>query len=150
MFEVLVYMFENYFESDTHPDHETISKELFAAGFNQEDIKGAFDWYHTLESMSEDGEPQFDAAGFRVYSASEIKKIGSDGLSFMLFLEHAKVLTPAQRELVIDRTMALSQPEVDMDEIRWIVLMVLWNHDKASDYLFVEDAMFSDNQPTLH
>ncbi|MFL9611260.1 DUF494 family protein [Methylobacillus sp. Pita2] len=150
MFEVLVYMFENYFESDIHPDHETLSKELFAAGFDQEDINGAFDWYSALESMSEGDEAQLGTAGLRIYSEAETKKLSADSLSFMMFLEQAKVLTPAQRELVIDRAMALSQPEIGLEETRWIVLMALWNQDKASDYLFVEDAMFNDHRPTLH
>ncbi|MCB5190215.1 DUF494 domain-containing protein [Methylobacillus arboreus] len=151
MFEVLVYMFENYFESDIHPDHDTLSKELFAAGFDQEDIKGAFDWYSALEAMSGGDEPQIGSSlGLRVYNEAETKKITSDSLSFMIFLEQAKVLNSAQRELVIDRAMALPQTEIGLEEIRWIVLMALWNQDKASDYLFVEDAMFNDNRSTLH
>lgn len=150
MFEVLVYMFENYFESDIHPDHETLSKELFAAGFDQADINGAFDWYNALESMSEVDAPQLGATGLRIYSDAETKKLSADSLSFIMFLEQAKVLTASQRELVIDRAMALLQPEIGLEETRWIVLMALWNQDKASDYLFVEDAMFNDNRPTLH
>ena len=34
MFEVLVYMFENYFEADLRPDQNTLASELFAAGFD--------------------------------------------------------------------------------------------------------------------
>jgi Smg protein len=68
----------------------------------------------------------------------------------MMFLEQAKVLNPSQRELVIDRAMALPQSEISLEEIRWIVLMALWNQNKASDYLFVEDAMFNESRPTLH
>lgn len=150
MFEVLVYMFENYFESDIHPDHDTLSKELFAAGFDQADINGAFDWYSALEAMADADASRAAHDGFRIYSEAEITKINTDSLSFMTFLEQAKVLTSAQRELVIDRAMALPQPEIGLDEVRWITLMVLWNQDQASDYLFVEDAMFNDNRPTLH
>ncbi|SNR78992.1 Smg protein [Methylobacillus rhizosphaerae] len=150
MFEVLVYMFENYFESDIHPDHDTLSKELFAAGFDQDDINGAVDWYNVLEAMADAGVSHAGHCGFRIYSEAEINKINTDSLSFMMFLEQAKVLTSAQRELVIDRAMALSQTEIGLDEVRWITLMVLWNQDRASDYLFVEDAMFNDNRSTLH
>ncbi|MCB5185536.1 DUF494 domain-containing protein [Methylobacillus gramineus] len=152
MFEVLVYMFENYFEADIHPDHDTLSKELFAAGFDQDDINGAFDWFSALETMSAETGEQVTGfgLGLRVYSEIETKKLSSESLSFIMFLEQAKVLSPAQRELVIDRAMALPQTEIGIDETRWIVLMALWNQDKASDYLFVEDAMFSDNRPTLH
>ena len=67
-----------------------------------------------------------------------------------MFLEQANVLTQAQRELVIDRIMALPQPEVSIEETRWIVLMALWNQGKTNDYLFVEDAIFNETRPVLH
>jgi Smg protein len=86
----------------------------------------------------------------RVYAEAETKKISAESLSFIMFLEQAKVLDSAQRELVVDRAMALSQPEVSIDETRWIVLMALWNQGKANDYLFVEDAMFGESRPTVH
>lgn len=153
MFEVLVYMFENYFEADIRPDQNTLSNELFAAGFDQEDINGAFDWFSTLEEMSVDSATAAThSLGMRVYGEAEIKKISSESLSFIMFLEQAKVLDSAQRELVVDRAMALPQLEVGIDETRWIVLMALWNQGKANDYLFVEDAMFGmdDSRPTIH
>ncbi|MDZ4098692.1 MAG: DUF494 domain-containing protein [Methylophilaceae bacterium] len=151
MFEVLVYMFENYFEANIRPDQSTLANELFAAGFEQEDINGAFDWFSTLEEMS--GQTAIAASqslGMRVYAEAETKKISAESLSFIMFLEQAKVLDSAQRELVVDRAMALSQPEVSIDETRWIVLMALWNQGKANDYLFVEDAMFGESRPTVH
>ena len=150
MFEVLVYMFENYFEADIRPDHHTLAKELFAAGFDQEDINGAFDWFDTLEAMTDQPAVAGHASGFRIYTEPETQKISHESLSFMMFLEQANVLTPHQRELVIDRAMALPQSEISLEEIRWIVLMALWNQNKASDYLFVEDAMFNESRPTLH
>jgi Smg protein len=151
MFEVLVYMFENYFEANIRPDQSTLANELFAAGFDQEDINGAFDWFSKLEEMSVPSATSAShSLGMRVYADAEIKKISAESLSFIMFLEQARVLDSAQRELVVDRAMALAQPEVRIDEIRWIVLMALWNQGKASDYLFVEDAMFGDNRPTMH
>ena len=152
MFEVLVYLFENYFEADIRPDQNTLAKELSAAGFDQEDINGAFDWYSALEEMTgQAGESTHGhGLGFRVYTDPETKKINNESLSFLMFLEQAQVLNPFQRELVIDRAMALPQPEVGIEEVRWIVLMALWNQGKAKDYLFVEDAVFGESHPTLH
>ena len=151
MFEVLVYMFENYFEADNRPDQLTLAKELFAAGFEQEDIDGAFDWFNALENMSQQDDSHIDiSSGLRVYTESEVQKISSESLSFVMFLEQANVLTQTHRELVIDRIMALPQPEVTIEETRWIVLMALWNQGKTNDYLFVEDAIFSETRPVFH
>lgn len=151
MFEVLVYLFENYYEANIRPDQNTLAQELSAAGFDQADIDVAFDWFSALESMSE----QVTAGaglgiGQRIFTLQESQKISPESLGFMMFLEQAGVLTPAQRELVMDRAMALHQHEVGIEEIRWIVLMALWNQGKAKDYLFVEDAVFGENQPTVH
>ena len=33
MFDVLVYLFENYYQADAYPDHDTLSRKLHAAGF---------------------------------------------------------------------------------------------------------------------
>jgi len=150
MFEVLVYMFENYFEVNIRPDHKTLARELFAAGFDQEDINGAFDWFSALEEMTKQVENDDHGLSMRIYTDAESQKISSESLSFMMFLEQANILNPAQRELVIDRSMALPQPEVSIEETRWIVLMALWNQGKANDYLFVEDAVFGEDQPQLH
>jgi Smg protein len=152
MFEVLVYMFENYFEVNVRPDHGTLARELFAAGFEQEDINGAFDWFTVLEEMA--AQPNLaltgQAQGLRIYAEIETKKISTESLGFLMFLEQAHIINPAQREVVIDRAMALPQLEVDIEETRWIVLMALWNQDKANDYLFVEDAVFGEDISTLH
>lgn len=151
MFEVLVYLFENYFEANIHPDQHTLARELSAAGFEDADINGAFDWFSTLEEMSQQSMTSQGVGqdGLRIYSDVETKKINNESQGFLLFLEQAGVIDTAQRELVIDRAMALPNA-ISLEETKWIVLMALWNQGKAGDYLFVEDALFSDTRPTLH
>lgn len=152
MFEVLVYMFENYLEANIRLEQDDLMSELSAAGFDQHDIDGAFDWFSTLEKMSTqavDGVGHL-GDGHRAYTDAEMQKMTTESLSFMLFLEQAKVLNSVQRELVLDRIMALPQPEVRIEEMRMIVLMALWNQGRAQDYLFVEDAMFGDRSATIH
>lgn len=152
MFEVLVYLFENYFEANIRPDQGTLERELSAAGFDQEDIERAFDWFGALENMTRETETRAtrEPVGFRIYAEQESKKISADSRSFLMFLEQAGVMQPSQRELVIDRAMALPDNPVTLEKIKWIVLMSLWNQNKANDYLFIADAIFSDEHPTLH
>lgn len=152
MFEVLVYLFENYFEADIRPDPVTLAEELSAAGFEEDDISNAFDWFSTLEAMTR-SMPDGVVPGrgsMRLYAEEETARIHPESLSFLMFLEQAGVIDAAQRELALDRAMALPEREVTLEQFRWIMLMTLWNQDKARDYLFVEDAMFGDSRPTLH
>jgi Smg protein len=151
MFDVLVYLFENYFEVNIRPDLSTLARELSAAGFEEDDINGAFDWFNVLEEMSEQSPGSSARSGsLRIYGEVESQKISGESQSFLMFLEQAGVLTPAERELVIDRAMALPSSEVTLEETKWIALMALWKQGKARDYLFVEDALFSDTRPTMH
>lgn len=157
MFEVLVYMFENYIDTQFRPDDNTLSKELFAAGFDEEDINGAFDWFDQLEAMT--GKPElFESATYantRIFTNLELKKISGESIGFILFLVQAKILSTAQRELVLDLAMNLPQAEIGIEEMRWIVLMTTWGAsksgpDKTKEYLFIEDVLLNKQKPTLH
>jgi Smg protein len=152
MFEVLVYMFENYVEANIRPDHNTLAQELFDAGFDSNDIHGAFEWFNSLETMAEatNQSPSTAHQAIRVYSADEMDKIHVEGLSFLMFLRQSGVIGQALHEVITDRAMALPQDQVGLDEIRWTVLMALRKLDRTSDFLFVEDAVFGDDTPTYH
>jgi Smg protein len=152
MFELLVYLFENYIETDVRADEQTLTRELSAAGFDSDDISRAFSWFSDLATLADQASPTAaaDRAAYRIYTQEESKKIGHDSRSFLLFLEQANVLNPLEREVVIDRLMALPESEVELDQTKWISLMVLWRHGKARVYLFIEDALFSNVRPTIH
>ena len=40
-------------------------------------------------------------------------------------LEQAEILSPLQREIVIDRLLALDADDLSIDQVKWVVLMVL-------------------------
>ena len=48
MFDVLVFLFENYYQSESYPDQDTLTRKLHAAGFENEDIHEALDWLNGL------------------------------------------------------------------------------------------------------
>ena len=152
MFEVLVYMFENYVEANIKPDHNTLAQELFEAGFDSNDISGAFEWFNSLENMAEASHQQAnsDYQSLRIYNTDETEKIDVEGLSFFMFLKQSNVINPALHEVIMDRAMALPQEQVGLDEIRWTVLMALRKLGRTNDFLFVEDAVFGEDTPTYH
>ena len=153
MFELLIYMFENYLSSKSYLDFNNISMELEAAGFDNDDIEEAFDWFSQLKVMSDKIPQAIDAkenTNLRIFTEKEYKKISSEGLGFILFLEQAKVLNSIEREIIIDRAMALNQNIISIDEVRWVVMMALWNNGKENDYLFVEDALYNKDTLTIH
>ncbi|MBU0592713.1 MAG: DUF494 domain-containing protein [Pseudomonadota bacterium] len=152
MFDILVYLFENYFEANLHPDQGTLEKELSAAGFDSSEINLAFDWLNDLDKLSHATYPEslVDSISTRVYSDSEMKKIDTESRGFLTFLEVSKIINPIQREWVIDRILALNDRDVSIEQVKWIVLIVLWSQGQADDYLFMEDLLFGDNTPQMH
>jgi Smg protein len=86
----------------------------------------------------------------RIYSKREYDKINNEGIGFLIFLEKATILTPSEREIILDRAMAVNQTEVNLDELKWIVMMTLWHFGRESEYLFVEDALFNPKNGVVH
>jgi Smg protein len=63
-----------------------------------------------------------------------------------MFLEQHGVLDAHQRELVLDRAMALEQDELDLDDLKWVVLMVLFNQPGSEAALaWMETQIFGDD-----
>ena len=152
MFEVLVFMFENYFAHHTTPANDVLTHELSAAGFAENDIFGAVSWFDEMKTMLNAPPSIYNHAhtGCRVFATQEMSKISLESLSFILFLQQASVINAIDRELIIDRAMALKQDQIKIEEMRWITMIALWNAGREKDYLFVEDALFNPHGLTLH
>ena len=52
MFEVLVYVYENYWQGDACPELHRLSRKLSAAGFDAEEIQEALVWQDGLNIMN--------------------------------------------------------------------------------------------------
>jgi Smg protein len=127
VFDVLIYLFENYMddETDLTPDPDAIRTELLEAGFPHKEINKAFDW---LESLSEQKPIKSSSLpAFRIYSTQECAKLDTECRGLLMFLEQSGILTPASRELVVDRAMVLQEDAISLENLKWIVLMVLFS-----------------------
>ena len=147
MFDILVFLFENYFHAGAYPDQETLSKRLSAAGFDSRDISQALTWLNGLERVGRSGtrSNSVPSKGFRFYTEPELITLTAEARGFLLFLEGAGVISVLQRELIIERVVALDEPAVDLDKVKLIVLMVLWNQNETLDSLVLEE-LISPNQ----
>ena len=153
--DVLMYLFENYYMDDEvehYPDRESLHVELLEAGFPHGEIDKAFDWLEGLSARQDqpDRTPQTDHA-IRLYTAQECERLDVEGRGFLMFLEQMGVLTAASRELVIDRVMALDADELDLTQLKWIILMVLFNEPgQEAAYAWMEDLVFENLAGNVH
>lgn len=151
IFDVLMYLFENYMEEEIEifPDTDVIRTELLEMGFQQIEVNKAFDW---LESLSLQGLIQTNiAATFRIFCSREIEKLDVDCRNLILFLEKNGILNATNREIVIDRAMALEDEDISLEKLKWITLMVLLSQpDEEIAFSRMEDFVY-DLVPTyLH
>jgi Smg protein len=148
MFDVLVYLYENYWRPDACPDHEQLTRKLSAVGFENEEIEEALNWLDGLALSAQTHVAQQGDSSMRVFTPAEHEHFGADCLGFLSFLESAGVLPPAMREIVVDRAMAAPGGPVSLEDLKIIVLMVFWSLGEEPDALIL-DELFVDVQDRL-
>jgi Smg protein len=151
MFDILMFLFESYFNAGSYPDTDKLSIKLSAAGFEDEDINRALSWLSGLDQLTQNDYPAcINDGGLRSYAELETQSISTEGLHFVSFWEHNKMITPVEREMIIDRAVAFGRKNLPLDKIKLIALMVLWNQHDELDPLLVEDLLTPNNSAQLH
>lgn len=156
--DVLLYLFEHYFtdDADLVRDRDSLRSgplfdELGKAGFSPAEINKAFEWLDALAQQRPGASAPRANGPVRVYFGPELDKLDVECRGFLLFLEQHGVLDAGQRELVLDRAMALDQDEIDLDDLKWVVLMVLFNQPGSeAAYAWMETQMFEDEPEPVH
>ncbi len=147
--DLLIYLFENTLQSDAErPDRESLRQHLELAGFAESAVERALEWFDGLA-----GEPFGDvtARAMRVFSAHEHFRLDTDVRGYLLYLENVGILSATQRERVIDRLMALDDEDLDIDQVKWVVLMVLFNQPgQESAYAKMEGLVFEERFDAVH
>jgi Smg protein len=150
MFEVLVYLYENYWRPDACPDHDQLSRKLSAVGFESDEIEEALVWLDGLAATAQhDGSTQ-SAGSMRVYAQAEIDRLGEESVAFISFLESAGVLPPPMREMVIDRATAVAGGPLALEDLKVIVLMVFWSLGEEPDALILDELFVSPEERLIH
>ena len=152
--DILIYLYENYMDSDqqTASDQSEIHEELIQAGFPENQVTKAFQWLDELilRRGPEAFHHQPDNAT-RIYTDDEQRRIDVDSRGLLLFLEQNNILDSQSRELVIDRAIALDTYIVTVEEIKWVVLMVLVNQPGLETaFAQMEDLVYNDIPVYLH
>lgn len=151
MFEILMYLFESYIDAGSYPAPDKLSRKLSAAGFEGEDINEALTWLSALQLQNADIYPAtLTHTGIRCFAELEIQRIDDEARQFLLFAEQQKMITVIEREIIIDRAVALQQKSLGADKLKLIMLIVLWNRHQDLSPLVIEELLSSLHSPHLH
>lgn len=156
VFDVLMYLFENYIDDDSarQTDPEELKALLRDAGFGKSHISKAFDWLEGLVRLQEE-DATVSTAGthnaLRAYHPTEARKLNTECQGFLLFLEQMGVVDATNREHIIDRAMALECEEIDLSQLKWVVLMVMFNQTGADEaYVWMENMVLENLSKDFH
>jgi len=171
MFDVLVFVYEHYWEAQACPELPLLGRRLSAAGFEGDEIEQALHWLEGLDAASKSADlidiaPKaneiFSTAhsqvpmvlepssqSLRIYSQAELNRLGGECLGFLQFLEAAGVMSYAMREIVLERSMASPVEQVTLDDFKIIILMVYWSFGIEPDVL-VLDELCDDEDRICH
>lgn len=150
MFDVLVYLYENYWRPEACPDHDQLTRKLSAVGFEQDEIAEALLWLEGLTPAPTAGVHPPSAGSLRIYLPQEQEQLGEESLGFLRFLEGAGVLSPALREQVIDRAMAAGDGPLPLDDLKVIVLMLFWSRGEEPDALVLDELFVVPEDRVIH
>ncbi len=153
IFDILLYLFDNYIYVDEDLNPDEVEKELQSAGFNDKSIGKAFSWLDGLSSASARGQATTLAHrhAMRIYTDEEMRHLDTESRGFLLFLEQMGVLDHASRETVIDRAMALESDEMNLEQLKWVVLMLIFNQPGGeAAAAWMEDIVIDQMATQLH
>jgi Smg protein len=136
--DILIYVFDRYMfdEAPEVPERDVLARDLESAGFAEANVERALDWLadlagerHRPELLQTGAAPANSGPrrllSLRVYSPHELTRLSAECRGLLLSLEQADILSPLQREIVIDRLLALDADDLNIEQVKWVVLMVL-------------------------
>ena len=145
MFDVLVYLYENYWRPDACPEPKQLSRKLSAVGFEPDEIQDALRWLDGLATSAQGCTGTPVPGSMRIYTEQEKEVLGEESIGFITFLESAGVMAAPMREMVVDRALAVGSGPMELEDLKIIVLMVFWSLGEEPDAL-VLDELFVDSQ----
>lgn len=152
--DVLMFLFENFYyeETEQEPDKDSLQSQLMEAGFTQNEVQKAFDWLEDLDAQRNMGIPQMEKPqAIRIFTPEEEQRLDLECRGFLHSLELSGVVDTVRREQIIDRVMALDTETVELEDLRWIILMVLFNQPgQEAAFAWMENYMFDDNNSYEH
>ena len=143
MYDILVYLFENCQQHEVCNEKERVAKKLSAAGFEESDISEALTWlagvargpHRSLAPLPDSG------AAFRAYAPKELARLDAECRGLLIYFEQSGILGPQTRETVIERALAATGDGLTIEQLKLVVLMVLWNQRTPSSRLVAEDLL---------
>lgn len=152
MLDVLIYLFEHLLEEGMFlvDDRESVRSKLVFEGFQETMIDKALIWLDGM-SLPELEHSSLASVGpsFRIFSDEEQERLSAECRGFLLELEQGGLIDSANREMIIERALALDVEELDIEQFRWVIQLFLSNVPDENP-LWMEEHMLYMMSDMLH
>jgi len=152
--DVLMYLFENFADTEYEhaPDQLVLREELLQAGFGELEVDRALDWLEELAAGETEPFANKPAQrSVRMFNARELARLDTECRGYIVYLEQVGILNPVQRELILDRLMALDSLDIDVEQVKWVILMVLFSQPgQEVAFARMEDLVFEEDAGAVH
>lgn len=157
MFDILMYLFETYAHSKSKItiDYDGLTNDLSDIGFEEKDIYNALRWLKNLSCYKKNIISSMNSLSkkmsIRIYTQAELLKLNVDCRGFILFLEQLEILTLDTREIILEKIMDLDVNELNLEDLKWIILIVLFNLPGCEIvYRKLENLLFNFKKEVIH
>lgn len=134
MLNVLLYLFEHHLVDNEMFTEDLVDtqQQLIAEGFTPQSIQQALNWLKELHYQHKEAVLVNSVAkeSIRIWLPAEQHKLSPDGMAFLLKLESQGVISPELREVIIDRAMALTAPLLEVEQLKWVTLIVMYHYQQ--------------------
>ncbi len=151
--DILIHLFENFLDGgdEPEPSRDALKQGLERAGYPDREIERALAWLEGLGNDPDRAVGESAGRAMRIFSGHEAVRFDTDVRGYLLHLENIRILSATQREVVIDRLLALDSDDVDIEQVKWVVLMVLFSQPgQEQAYERMEDLVFEERRDAMH
>jgi Smg protein len=164
--DILIYVFDRYMfdEAPEVPERDALARDLENIGFGEANVERALDWLADLAgerhraavfagSVTADGPgnaARRKQSPLRIYSTREMARLSAECRGQLLALEQAEILSPVQREIVIERLLALDVEDLTLEQLRWVALMVLSSQPGQEQACARMETLVFDSESPAH
>ena len=139
MFDVLVYLYENYWRPDACPEHHQLTRKLSAVGFESDEIQEALNWLDGLAKARRVLPWRSRATACACTPTPSANCWATSRSASSASSNLPGVLPPAMREMVVDRAKAVGSGPIELEDLKIIVLMVFWSLGEEPDALILDE-----------
>lgn len=149
-----MYLFDHYQREEwqIYLNEMPFTSELEDLGFSPTAINEAAEWvkglYQAIDQLRYLGSQPTSS---RLFDPNEQAILDTSCRNFLYYLESLRILNSYTREIVIDRLLALEIGQVELTEVKWVTLMVLYHlPDEKASLACMERLVLAEQVGNIH